>query len=96
MTEPTIAFATPAEWEAWLVEHHTDSTGILLKLAKKGASATSVTYAEALDVALCFGWIDARKHGFDDDWWLQRFTARTPRSRWSNDSAARLHSRLWN
>lgn len=89
MTEPTIAFATPAAWEAWLAEHHASSTGLQLKLAKKGATATSVTYPEALDVALCFGWIDARKQGLDDDWWLQRFTPRTPRSRWSTINRTR-------
>jgi len=94
VSEQTIAFAMPGEWEAWLAEHHADSTGILLKLAKKGSGVASVTYAEALDVALCFGWIDARKHTFDGDWWLQRFTPRTIRSRWSKINRSRAEELL--
>ena len=91
--EPTLAFATPTEWERWLVEHP-QVTGLMLKLAKKGSTTPSVTYAEALDVALCFGWIDARKHAFDDDWWLQRFTPRTARSRWSMINRTRAEELL--
>ena len=94
MNEPTIAFARPADWEAWLAEHHADSTGVLLKLAKKGSGIASVTYAEALDVALCFGWIDARKQGLDADWWLQRFTRRSARSRWSKINRTRAEELL--
>ena len=94
MSEPTITFASPAEWETWLAEHHADSTGILLKLAKKGSGTPSVSYAEALDVALCFGWIDARKQAFDEAWWLQRFTPRTARSRWSKINRTRAQQLL--
>ena len=94
MSEPTITFASPAEWETWLAEHHADSTGILLKLAKKGSGTPSVSYAEALDVALCFGWIDARKQAFDEVWWLQRFTPRTARSRWSKINRTRAQQLL--
>jgi uncharacterized protein YdeI (YjbR/CyaY-like superfamily) len=71
------------EWEAWLAEQHATSRGVWLKIAKKGSGCESVTYAEALEVALCYGWIDGQKGALDDAYWLQRFTARSPRSKWS-------------
>ncbi|HET7121624.1 MAG TPA: YdeI/OmpD-associated family protein [Solirubrobacterales bacterium] len=80
---PILLFAGPAELEAWLEENHDSSGGIWLKIAKKGAPEPSVTYAEALELALCFGWIDSQKRGFDDRHFLQRFTPRRPRGRWS-------------
>lgn len=79
----TLAFRDQAEWEAWLAEHHADSPGIWLKVAKKGSGISSVTYAEALESALCFGWIDGQKAPLDDRFWLQRFTPRGPKSAWS-------------
>ena len=80
---PVIPFETPSAWEAWLAEHHADSGGIWLKLAKKESRLPSVTYAEALDSALCYGWIDGQKASFDDQYWLQKFTPRRPKSMWS-------------
>lgn len=80
---PIHLFATAAELEAWLEEHHASSQGVWLKIAKKGAPEPSVTYAEALELALCFGWIDSQKRGFDETHFLQRFTPRRPRGRWS-------------
>lgn len=80
---PTLLFANPAELEAWLEEHHAEPEGIWLKIAKKGVEETSVTYAEALELALCFGWIDSQKRGLDERHFLQRFTPRRPRGRWS-------------
>lgn len=80
---PIILFASQALWEQWLEEQHADVQGVWLKLAKKGAEQPTVSYAEALDVALCFGWIDGQKKGFDDQYWLQKFTPRRPRSIWS-------------
>lgn len=82
-TDPILPFASPAEWEAWLEANHTDSSGVWLKLAKKETGIPSITYAEALDVALCFGWIDGQKDKFDDQYWLQRFTPRRKQSKWS-------------
>lgn len=76
-------FAGPDELEAWMEENHGSSEGALLKIAKKGAAEASVTYAEALELALCFGWIDSQKRAFDDRYFLQRFTPRRPRGRWS-------------
>jgi uncharacterized protein YdeI (YjbR/CyaY-like superfamily) len=80
---PIIAFASPGAWDAWLRERHATATGLWLKLAKAGAGIDSVTYAEAVEIALIHGWIDGQKAKFDDAHWLQRFTPRGPRSRWS-------------
>jgi uncharacterized protein YdeI (YjbR/CyaY-like superfamily) len=80
---PILPFASPRKWEDWLAKHHETSKGLWLKLAKKDSGIDSVTYAEALDVALCYGWIDGQKGSFDDTYWLQKFTPRTPRSKWS-------------
>jgi uncharacterized protein YdeI (YjbR/CyaY-like superfamily) len=80
---PIRLFASAARLEAWLEENHAASDGLWLKIAKKGSGVASVTYAEALELALCFGWIDSQKRGFDDEHFLQRFTPRRPRGRWS-------------
>ncbi len=80
---PIIAFATQHAWEAWLEEGHVDSPGIWLKIAKKEMGVPSVTYAEAVESALCYGWIDGQKASFDGGYWLQRFTPRRPKSIWS-------------
>jgi len=80
---PILLFATPAELEAWLEENHAGSPGLWLKIAKKGVEPPSVTYAEALELALCFGWIDSQKRGLDERHFLQRFTPRRPGGRWS-------------
>ncbi|HKA66998.1 MAG TPA: YdeI/OmpD-associated family protein [Solirubrobacterales bacterium] len=80
---PVLLFATPADLEAWLEENHAESGGLWLKIAKKGAPEPSVTYAEALELALCFGWIDSQKRGHDETHFLQRFTPRRPRGGWS-------------
>lgn len=80
---PTLLFATPDELEAWLDDHHAEPDGIWLQIAKKGAPEPSVTYAEAVELALCFGWIDGQRRGLDATHFLQRFTPRRPRGRWS-------------
>jgi uncharacterized protein YdeI (YjbR/CyaY-like superfamily) len=77
------AFSVAADWQHWLESEHGRSDGVWLKLAKKSAPQPTVSYADALDVALCFGWIDGQKRAFDDAYWLQRFTPRKPGSRWS-------------
>lgn len=79
---PVLPFADAAAFERWLVAN-AGSAGLWLKIAKKGSGIATVTYAEALDVALCHGWIDGQKRGFDDDYFLQRFTPRRPKSLWS-------------
>ncbi len=80
---PIISFESRGEWERWLAEQHVTSTGLWLKIAKKESGIATISYAEALDVALCYGWIDGQKDKFDDKHWLQRFTPRKPRSKWS-------------
>jgi uncharacterized protein YdeI (YjbR/CyaY-like superfamily) len=80
---PIVSFESPDEWEAWLADHHTAPSGLWLKIAKKGSGVQTVSHAEALDVALCYGWIDGQRDKFDADFFLQRFTPRTSRSRWS-------------
>lgn len=80
---PVLGFASAAEWEAWLTEHHETSPGLWLRLAKKGSGLPSVTYDEAVEVALCYGWIDGQAARVDDTHWLQRFTPRRRQSRWS-------------
>jgi uncharacterized protein YdeI (YjbR/CyaY-like superfamily) len=80
---PILSFASQKDWETWLNEHHRTSKGLWLKIAKKDSGIDSVNYAEALDAALCHGWIDGQKGAFDDTFWLQKLTPRGPRSKWS-------------
>jgi uncharacterized protein YdeI (YjbR/CyaY-like superfamily) len=80
---PQLPFSSREAWAAWLEEHHGDQDGVWMKLAKKSSGVESVSYADAVEVALCYGWIDGQADSFDDDHWLQRFTPRTPRSKWS-------------
>lgn len=80
---PIISFASRDGWLAWLDEHHATSSGLCLKFAKKGSGIDSVSPADAVEVALCYGWIDSQADKFDDDYWLLRFTPRRPKSKWS-------------
>jgi len=77
------SFASAADWSAWLEAEYARAAGCWLKISKKTADQASVSYDEALDVALCFGWIDGQKRALDEDYWLQRFTPRKSGSRWS-------------
>jgi uncharacterized protein YdeI (YjbR/CyaY-like superfamily) len=90
---PVEEFRTRAAWEKWLARHHGDEAGVWVKFAKKGTGVTTVTYAEALEVALCHGWIDAQVKRLDETYYLQRFTPRRARSKWSRinrEAATRL------
>jgi uncharacterized protein YdeI (YjbR/CyaY-like superfamily) len=87
---PVIAFASQKKWAGWLAKQHASSTGMWLKIAKVNSGIATVTYAEALDVALCYGWIDGMKDKFDDDYWLQRFTPRKPKSKWSEINCGKV------
>lgn len=80
---PILPFASKKKWYDWLAKQHDKSVGVWLKLAKKDSGIPSVTYDEAVDVALCYGWIDGQKKGFDDKYWLQKFTPRAKKSIWS-------------
>jgi len=86
---PVMAFESTQAWDAWLSAHHDGSPGLWLKIAKKGSAGQSISYSDALDVALCHGWIDGQKGRHDDDYWLQRFTPRKPGSNWSKINTER-------
>ena len=80
---PIRSFETASQWAKWLAKNHDFSGGIWLQFQKKHSGQKSVTYAEALDEALCYGWIDGQKKANDDCSWLQKFTRRSPKSGWS-------------
>lgn len=89
--EPILKFASAADWAAWLEANQGRSQGVLLRIAKKGAKK-SITYAEALDAALAWGWIDSQKRALDADAWLQRFSPRTAKSPWSKINRAKAEA----
>jgi uncharacterized protein YdeI (YjbR/CyaY-like superfamily) len=76
-------FETAEAFEAWLESHEADADEVLVRMAKKHTGVASLTWAAGVDVALCFGWIDGRARRIDDDWFVQRFTPRRPKSTWS-------------
>lgn len=80
---PILPFANKKKWTDWLAKQHDSASGVWLKLAKKDSGIASVTYDEAVESALCYGWIDGQKKGFDDKYWLQKFTPRGLKSIWS-------------
>jgi uncharacterized protein YdeI (YjbR/CyaY-like superfamily) len=80
---PVLSFPSQVQWEAWLHKHHAASPGLWLRLAKTASGTRSVSYAEAVEGALCHGWIDGQKNSLDDTSWLQKFTPRGPRSLWA-------------
>ena len=86
---PIRRFARERDWAAWLSRNHDRSPGLWLQIAKKGADIPSVSYPAALDVALCYGWIDAQKRSHSDKFWLQKFGPRARRSLWSRNNRER-------
>lgn len=89
---PIIPFAGAADFEQWLELNSPDCAGFWMKIAKKASGIESITYDEAVDVALCFGWIDGQKGAYDAQWFLQRFTPRRPRSIWSKVNTQRVQA----
>ena len=87
---PPRSFRSPKELRAWLAKEHTRAPGLLLRIYKKDSGVPSVTYAEALDQALCFGWIDGQKLPFDASSWVQKFTPRRAKSGWSKMNVAHV------
>ncbi len=85
-----VLFRNAKAFETWLRKHHATSDGLWLQIAKKGAAEPSVTYPEAIEIALCWGWIDGQKKGLDDQHFLQRFTPRRARSIWSKINVAKV------
>ncbi|QGZ43130.1 uncharacterized protein YdeI (YjbR/CyaY-like superfamily) [Pseudoduganella flava] len=80
---PELAFADAAEWERWLKREHAREPGVWMRIAKAKADTKTVQYPEAVEVALCWGWIDGQKKSIDEHWWMQKFTPRAKRSIWS-------------
>ena len=78
-----ISFKSPKDWAGWLAKNHSKSNGIWLKFFKKKSGIASITHSEALDEALCYGWIDGQIKKYDETSWLHKFTPRTPKSIWS-------------
>src|SRR5438132_1198137 len=87
---PVRLFKDAAAWEAWLARQHARSAGLWLRIAKAAANVKTVSYAEALETALCYGWIDGQKKSFDHATWLQKFTPRGKRSIWSKINRAKV------
>jgi uncharacterized protein YdeI (YjbR/CyaY-like superfamily) len=87
---PRLVFESQAAWAKWLDKEHSKSGGIWIKIAKKDSGTPSVTYPEAVEVALCYGWIDGQMRGLDDRFYVQRFTPRRTRSRWSKINVGKV------
>jgi uncharacterized protein YdeI (YjbR/CyaY-like superfamily) len=87
---PIVAFKSQQAWDDWLASQRADSKGLWLKLAKKSSGIVSVSKPEAIDTALCHGWIDGQIDSFDDKCWLIRFTPRRPASKWSERNRTRV------
>jgi len=92
MSDPAFTFANQAEWASWLELSAGAATGAWLRLAKKSADQQTVSYAEAVESALCHGWIDGQKQAESEHYWLQRFTPRTSRSIWSQVNKAKAEA----
>ena len=91
-TTELLVCKTPSEWEAWLAQHSGESEGVWLLIAKKGSSAAAITITEALDGALCFGWIDSQRKGHDATTYLQRYSPRRATSPWSKLNVERVEA----
>lgn len=87
-----LSFEDVAQWEAWLASHHEQPDGVWVKIGKKGSTKTSITAAEAGDVALCYGWIDSIRKSFDSDYFLQKYSCRRPKGSWSLANVARIEA----
>lgn len=92
MTEPCLTLADQNEWENWLTQNGGTSAGVWLRLAKKGAKQPTLSYAQAVESALCHGWIDGQKKKESDEHWLQRFTPRTAKSIWAKLNTERAEA----
>jgi uncharacterized protein YdeI (YjbR/CyaY-like superfamily) len=86
---PTLPFETPRAFAAWLARNHATSRGVWIKIAKAASGIASIDYAGALEVALCWGWIDGQSRRIDDAWYVQKFTPRGARSLWSKINCAK-------
>ena len=89
---PVEEFASAKAWERWLAKHHATAPGLWLMIAKKGSGVVTVDITDAIEVALCYGWIDGLRHGHDETYFRQRFTPRKPRSKWSQINRDRVEA----
>ena len=89
-TPQILFFESQNEWETWLADNYELQEGVMLKFAKKDSGVTSINYSEALDVALCYGWIDGQVRAIDDAFYMQKFTPRRPRSVWSKRNIGKV------
>jgi uncharacterized protein YdeI (YjbR/CyaY-like superfamily) len=87
---PTLAFATQRAFATWLSKHHASADGLWIKMAKAKSGIESINYQEALELALCWGWIDGQSRRVDDTWFVQKFTPRRARSMWSKINRERV------
>ncbi len=92
MSDPILTFTSQAEWASWLERNGSATPGVWLRLAKKSAEQQTVSYAHALESALCHGWIDGQKQAESEHYWLQRFTPRTAKSIWSKINKAKAEA----
>ena len=92
MANPTLSFINQEAWEAWLETHGEAAAGVWLRIAKRSAEQSTMSYAEAVESALCYGWIDGQKQAEDEHHWLQRFTPRTAKSIWSKINTAKAEA----
>jgi uncharacterized protein YdeI (YjbR/CyaY-like superfamily) len=90
--DPIELFDSQGAWRDWLDKHHGDSTGVWVQIAKKGSGHSTVSHAEAVDVAICYGWIDGLRRPLDDKFFLQRFTPRRARSKWSQVNVTKANA----
>ena len=89
---PVEEFASAKAWERWLARHHATAPGLWLMIAKKGSGVVTVDITDAIEVALCYGWVDGLRHGHDATYYRQRFTPRKPRSKWSQINRDRVEA----
>jgi uncharacterized protein YdeI (YjbR/CyaY-like superfamily) len=89
---PVLLFSTQEDWRTWLEDNHKQLQGLWLKHAKKSSVKKTVSYDEALEEALCYGWIDSQKQAYDNNYYLQKFTPRGPRSVWSKINVAKVEA----
>ena len=92
MNDPILKFATQQDWEAWLETNGHTAAGVWLRLAKRSAQRKTLSYAEAVEICLCHGWIDGQKQAESEHYWLQRFTPRTAKSMWSKINKAKAEA----
>jgi uncharacterized protein YdeI (YjbR/CyaY-like superfamily) len=91
-SDPIRAFKSQVAWETWLERNHSSRSGVWMRIARKASGKKSITHPEAVEIALCYGWIDAQARPESETAWLQRFMPRRPRSIWSKINREKAHA----